>query len=810
MKSITKHSVCAVAALMALGMSARDAEGIKIYINPGHGGHESNDRNVVIAPYTSGDPNGYWESNSNLSKGLQLRDMLEAKGYTVVMSRTLNRTEDDLGLSTIVQLCNESGADLFFSIHSNATGTGSRRNFPLMLYRGYDNDPIKPNDLKICQILNAQLLENQATYWTSTSTNCRGDWSFYPSWGTSGLGVLRGNNTTAMLSEGSFHDYIPETYRLMSDDFCWLEAWHFRKAVDEFFGVEGLKVGAICGRLNDNRVPTAGSYITFGDDKFAPVNGAKVELLDAAGNVVQTYVTDPVHNNGFYLFKDLQPGEYKVRSSVDTHMPAESDVIIVTADNVSYCNLKMAKVRNTPPKVESYSPVWTDGQDGVLCNTPIVIQFNWDMDTESVEKAFSTTPATTGSFTWEDLNYRMVYTPDQAYDTNTEYTVNLDASAMHAGGVPMQESFSFKFMTSARNYMSILGAFPKNDEPVHYKNAAVEFRFDKLPLMTNIIEQITCTDSEGNTVKFNKRGLKNSKAGDAYGWFRIPFLSSLTVGKTYKVRLDGSFSDKDGITIQGPVEVEFKAVDAGSDEGKTDSKILCEVESIDNFAYDSESSADCTTATVTKSTDALYGSAAVALNYTFTSDETEGEVRFGVSNAENTNADPVTVAPGQILGVHVNGDLTANNLYLELTSDVSTINVPVCQLDFLGWRYIEVPATVEGVSTLTGVKVVQETSQISQKGTVGLDNVIVKSDDAGVSDIVAAKNITVYPNPASEYLIANADSFILKVELVGLNGEKIAEAGGNILNVSDISDGTYLMLVSTADTRTVHKVIVKH
>ena len=205
---------------------------LRIYINPGHGGHESNDRNVVIEPYEQGDPNGYWESNSNLEKGLALRDMLQAKGYDVVMSRVTNTSDDDLGLSTIVNLANKSQADLFFSIHSNATGTSARRNFPLMLYRGYDNEPQNPEAKVVAGILNKHLLENQVTWWTSTTPNIRGDWSFYPSWGLSGLGVLRGLTITGMLSEGSFHDYIPEAYRLMNKEFCWLEAYHFRRAID--------------------------------------------------------------------------------------------------------------------------------------------------------------------------------------------------------------------------------------------------------------------------------------------------------------------------------------------------------------------------------------------------------------------------------------------------------------------------------------------------------------------------------------------------------------------------------------------------
>ncbi|MBQ1723293.1 MAG: hypothetical protein II034_05820, partial [Muribaculaceae bacterium] len=40
-----------------------------VYINPGHGGHDSDDRNVVIPPFAQGDTLGFWESNSNLWKG---------------------------------------------------------------------------------------------------------------------------------------------------------------------------------------------------------------------------------------------------------------------------------------------------------------------------------------------------------------------------------------------------------------------------------------------------------------------------------------------------------------------------------------------------------------------------------------------------------------------------------------------------------------------------------------------------------------------------------------------------------------------
>lgn len=797
-----------MAAILAVGSqpdaSAREAKGLKVYINPGHGGHEGNDRNVVIPPYQQGDPEGYWESNSNLSKGLQLRDMLEAKGYTVVMSRTTNTEEDDLGLSTIVRLSNESKADVFFSIHSNATGTASRRNFPLMLFRGYDNEPVKPKDKELCIILNKHLLDNQATWWTSTSQNVRGDFTFYPAWNNAGLGVLRGNTVTAMLSEGSFHDYIPETYRLMNEEFCWLEAWHFRKCVDEFFDVDGEDVGVVCGRLNDTRVPRDGDFIMFGDDKLATIQNATVELLDADGKVVQTYTTESKHPNGIYLFKDVKPGIYRVRASAETHMPVTSDELTVTADQATYCNMRMAKVRNTPPAIEWYSPVWKDGDDALLCNTPVIVQFNWDMDLEATQAAFSIEPAVEGTFTWEDLNHRLVFTPVKAYDTNTRYTVTIGTGAKHGGGVAMEKPCTFSFTTTDRNFMEILGSFPKQDEQVHFHSAAVEFRFDKLPNVTPILRQITCTDSKGNAVPFNKRNMTNSKPGAAYGFFRLPFLRDLTVGETYHLQLSGEVADKDGITIQNPVDINFTVVDA-----KTESTGKNVVETMDDstpYTCDTESSSNVTDATVkTDKSDKLHGDASTAFTYTF-ADSEGGEIRWNRAAADSD----IIVKPGETIGIHVNGDLTNNEVYLEFTSDVSTLYTHVCDLDFLGWRHFDVPVAAEGNARFTGVKLVQKESQMSHAGTFKIDE-IVAGTDSGVNDIVADDaTVTVYPNPASEYLVANAGSLIFSIDLTGLNGAMVAKASGNVLNVSDIHAGVYLCGIETAAGRTIRKVVVQH
>lgn len=788
------------AAAVAMGAYAEDASNFTIYINPGHGGHDADDRNVVIEPYQAGDPNGYWESNSNLEKGLALRDMLEAKGYHVVMSRTTNTTEDDLGLSTIGRLANQAGSRLFFSIHSNATGTAARRNFPLMLFRGYDNDPVRPESKQLAEALNPHLLQNQVTYWTSTTPNVRGDFSFYPSWGTQGLGVLRQLTVTGMLSEGSFHDYIPEAYRLMSKEYCWLEAYHFRRCIDEFLNVPGETVGHIFGRLNDTRAPRPGDYLKYGDDLLATVNNATVELLDANGTLLQTYTTDPVNVNGVYAFKNLEPGTYKVRAYSDTYYPQETTVE-VQADLVTYANMRLNKIRLTAPEVVSYSPVWSEGDEALLCNTPVTVEFNWDMDTEATAAAFSIEPAVEGTVTWEDLNYRLVFTPAKAYETNTEYTVTIGTGATHAGGMTMEQPVQFKFRTTDRNFMEILGYYPKEGDEVHYHGATIEFRFDKRPNVSPILSQVTCEDADGNPVKFNNRGILSSKAKDPYGFFRIPFQGDLVPGKLYTLHISDRVSDRDGITIQNGMDITFRAVDAGADKPDAATENF---EDASIYVFDEDQSIAVASQAVTvNSAKALFGNA-LSLAYSFA--EEQGEVSW------HRTATDVSIVPGSIVGIHVNGDLSGNELYLQCSSELGDKFIEVCRLDFLGWKYIEVPATaLEGTDPylLSGIKIVRVPGMASGSGTVMLDRLSGRDNGSGVND-VEVSTITVHPNPASQYLVANGDIHILSVELVNMEGATVARAAGNIINVEAVPEGHYFLLVTTANGRTAHRVIVNH
>lgn len=801
MRKLISIFTALTATVSAWALTPKD---LTIYINPGHGGHDADDRNVVIEPFTAGDPEGYWESNSNLTKGLYLYNMLKSDGFNVYISRTTNTSADDLGLSTICALANKTNADFFFSIHSNATGTSSRVNFPLMLYRGYDNEPQWPNALKMGEILGKHLYENGVTVWTNNLA-IRGDWSFY-SWGTAGLGVLRNLAVDGMLSEGSFHDYIPETYRLMNDDFMYLEAWHFRKAIYEYFNLEPTTTGLIIGRINDSRLLRNVSYARFGEDVLSTIDGAKVDLFDESGKKLSECTTDKLYN-GVYAFRDLKPGTYHIHVSAADHYDYETDVT-VKADQATYANVKLNMVRSTPPVVTSYSPVWKEGDEPMLCNTPIVFNFNWDMDRESTEKAFSITPAVEGEFEWSDANFTMTFKPTKPYNISTEYTVKLDVTAEHAGGMKMENPVEFKFLTTNRNFMEMLGNYPKDGDKVHYKGAALELRFDMFPNVVPILNQISATDSKGNTLSFNKRSMKYSKKGDTYGYFRLPVTGDLTVGENYHLVISSEVGDKDGITLQHGYEIDFTAVDASEDAG--DLTVIDGLDDVTPYSYNEDQSVGVTkvTAGAGGSSMKLIGTNSLKVDYTLQSDlDVPGEVM--ISRSEGTAE---TVTPSDVLSVRVYGDLTANELYAQFTSETAVKYVKIATLDFLGWENIDVALTdLEGSAPyeLTGFKIVETPSLMSKAGVVYIDNV-AKHKDAGVEN-VEVSNITIHPNPASEYIIANGDALVKSLELTSMNGQLVMKASGNVLNVSETPAGAYLVKVTmVSGITTVKKVIIQH
>ncbi len=794
-KNLFKSTMMALLAIFAVNVAS--AQQPHVYINPGHGGYDSDDRNMVIYPFHQGDTAGSWESKSNLRKGLALREILQKKGYQTSISRVTNTTADDLALSTIVALCNQSGADVFYSIHSNATGTSAVTNFPMVFYRGYTGSPQVANADVLAADLEPYLYASQTTVWTH-NYQIWGDWSFRPEWGTQGYGVLRGNRAVANLSEGSFHDYIPEAYRLLGLQYCWMEGWNISLGADKYFDrLDQYDLGVISGNVRDDRIKRLQEnpqpFIVYGDDNLMPIHSATVRLLDQNGNEVQRTMTDTLRN-GIYTFKYVVPGTYTVEVSEPSHF-SQTAQVIVSANAATYQNFYLKRVRDTPPVVVNYTPVWHEGDPAVKCSTPIILSFNWDMDSMTTCSAFHLDPPVEGTFRWEDSYYRLVFEPVDAFDVSTLYTLTLDKSAEHGGGTAMDEDFTMQFYTQPRNHLSELAVFPYEGAPVHFKTPTVELRVDSLLDTYNLFQRLRVLDSEGNELAWNKRSIKYNKNGDDYGFVRIPLVKNIEVGKDYQLILDVDIADTAGIHLPAARVINFTGVDAGTD--KPGMQVVEPFENASDFRVLAN---DETKNKVTASTEKLFGSKSLQLDY----DMTDDSPVHVAPNEFNT----VTFTQGDTLGIHVWGDMSYNDLIVRFNvPDTWTfINVPLGRIDFHGWRYMSVPVDKLGEPARFASLVLAHHPEESmcKTGTIRFDNLLKKASSGIDEARLAGMKVKV----AGDYIVVSADTWVQGVELIDINGRTIKATGGNCLNVADVASGVYLVRVHINGRTATQKVTI--
>ena len=353
---------------MALSATAQ-----RVYINPGHGDWGPNSRPMATVNYAAYDTLGFFESNTNLWKAFALQEKLEAAGCEVIMSRTENGPYPyvygdqsiDKELTEICAEVNYSGADYFISIHSNAYVDGNLVNYPLFLYAGTDGDGEKNRNSRSMALKawprHFEAFGNDTyhtnidhgfepnSYYSQEEPNLRGDESFYGY----NLGALD-HSCPGYLVEGYFHTYQPARHRALNPDWCRQEGIRYFRGIQAYFfnDIPEEQVGYIMGCVRDISEWFSHAYYTpmqSSFDPFKPINGAKVVLRDASGNIIRTecyrhvarhitdqyyYTTD--HNyNGIFVFENLKPGPYTLTVHAEGYEDKEMEVT-VTANKTVY------------------------------------------------------------------------------------------------------------------------------------------------------------------------------------------------------------------------------------------------------------------------------------------------------------------------------------------------------------------------------------------------------------------------------------------------------------------------------------------
>ncbi len=349
-------------AFASIAMYAAGLEGVKIYINPGHGSWSAAScRGLSTIPYqmdpvtTAIDTCGFFESNTNLWKSLELGKKLEAAGAVVTYSRTkngpypfTNRTEYDAradrnmydrNINEIAEEVEANGYDYFISIHSNANYDGALSNFPIILYRGYDNKVAAGDSKTRGEVLWPYLFEamesgiDPYTNYSKGSPNVRGDISFmndsvddhvHPD-GQIFVGyyaVLR-HSVPGYLSEGYFHTYQPARHRALNEDYCRQEGVRYYRGIAAYYNHPAETKGYIMGTVKDLHEKMNHSLYTYNpgtNDVWVPCNGAVVTLYKGETKISE-YNVDTLYN-GVFVFSDLEPGnDYWLDATCEGYKP---------------------------------------------------------------------------------------------------------------------------------------------------------------------------------------------------------------------------------------------------------------------------------------------------------------------------------------------------------------------------------------------------------------------------------------------------------------------------------------------------------
>ena len=323
---------------------------------------------------------GFYESNTNLWKCLELGRALERMGVkhgNIMYSRIQNgpypyvkgAADEDKYNRSLSEICEEVDAnnmDMFISIHSNSATEGSSTNYPLYLYRGVDDSDYVAGSKDMAKTNWTYHWEDgidPQSYYGKNNPNLRGDISFYGSsstrHGTYGnytgyLGVLK-HATPGFLLEGYFHTYQPARHRALNKDWCGQEGVRVARGVCAYFGLKPETTGYIMGTVKDLHEKMTNSlyhYAPGTDDQWKPINGAKVNLLKD-GKVVQTYQVDTLYN-GVFVFSGMEPGKYTFQVEKDGYKPLFGDddmTVEVKANETSYAKLHVEATDYVAPVV---------------------------------------------------------------------------------------------------------------------------------------------------------------------------------------------------------------------------------------------------------------------------------------------------------------------------------------------------------------------------------------------------------------------------------------------------------------------------
>ena len=237
--------------------------------------------------------------------------------------------------------------------------------------------------------------------------------------------------------------------------------------------------------------------------------GSQAMVIVSQLTPIDSIAINPV--DGSFAFRDLRAGNYDLTIRTENYRIYERKNVVITGGAVIYLgDIDLSKI---PELVSSYYPQDKDEivYDWRYGRISVSMTFTQPMDRESVEKAFSTSPASEGVFIWGQYSwtpYSTIYLSDAAYGaraekgatittyskvssftyllakkdcySDTTYTITLTTDAKDTSGTHLRFPLSFSFRT-VQSYTTIYGiqSSPMHGdadvEPLSYSGIRITF-----------------------------------------------------------------------------------------------------------------------------------------------------------------------------------------------------------------------------------------------------------------------------------------------------------------------------------------------
>lgn len=224
---------------------------------------------------------------------------------------------------------------------------------------------------------------------------------------------------------------------------------------------------------------------------------------------------------------------------VNLFNPLETVTVVAGTDGIPSMSIPgtsyKAFVSQTQYQARSLQPVLisvTPSHDsaGVSVASTLSFTFSQGMNTNSVQSAFVTAPATTGTFSWGSGNTVMTYAPSSNMSGNTLYTARIEATATDSNNLAMQGAFESRFTTGTNSSTARPSINSASSANLADTSATLSATVTANGAATTVYFEYGTTASFGGTTASQNIGSGNSPVSVSAN------LTGLSAGTTYYFR----------------------------------------------------------------------------------------------------------------------------------------------------------------------------------------------------------------------------------------------------------------------------------